>query len=70
MTAEHPPAPKRAREKASGRYGYEGQWDRLCRCGHTLGVHLAEAPHPCAVADLKDESCDCERFKPAKETAR
>lgn len=60
-----------ARNRHTGQYSYEGQWDRLCRCGHTLGVHAGEAPHPCFNGDsgmegATGEPCDCPRFRPAK----
>jgi hypothetical protein len=60
--------PRRARERKTGRYGFEGQRDRLCVCGHTLGQHTAEAPHSCIVGDFEEKGCetDCERFRPAK----
>jgi hypothetical protein len=64
------PAPRRARERATGRYGFEGDWERLCTCGHTLGHHLAEAPHGCIESDFADVECDCERFRPAKRTKK
>jgi hypothetical protein len=55
------------RNRRTGRYSYEGQWDRLCVCGRTLRVHDAEPPH--AFGDLMldpRDLPDCEGFKPAK----
>lgn len=40
-----------ARDRSTGQYSFEGQWDRLCVCGHELGVHAAEAPHDCMNSD-------------------
>jgi hypothetical protein len=59
------------RNRHTGQYSYENKWDRLCVCGHTLGVHAADAPHPCFNEDagLKGatgEPCDCQRFKPVR----
>jgi len=59
------------REEDTGRFAYHGGWDRLCICGHTLGVHSAAKTkdyHPCFNNDYGEdgEDCDCEKFKPAK----
>ncbi len=52
------------REKATGRYGFEGDFDRLCVCGHRLGVHLAKAPHECVREEAgKSDGCGCVRFR-------
>lgn len=56
------------RDRKSGRYSYDGDFSRVCRCGHTLGIHAAEAPHPCFNEDdgIGDGApCACERFRPA-----
>ena len=54
---------KRPRSRQTGRYTYEGQWDRLCRCGLTLGQHTAEAPH--IVDDMIDGvRRECPGFRP------
>lgn len=45
------------RDKATGRYA-DTKFDKLCVCGHRLGVHTADkAGHvqPCG-------DCDCECF--------
>lgn len=71
-------APKKAqeREKGTGRYTYDGDWDRLCVCGHTLGTHTAvrarnpetgKMEQPCIVGDLGHEFCDCSCFRPKRE---
>ena len=63
-----------------GRYDYEKDWDRLCVCGHTLGVHAADSPADCLlysflredhqhVKDHKnspDRNCGCEKFRPKR----
>jgi predicted DNA-binding WGR domain protein len=59
----------RERDK-SGKYKHWDDWDRLCVCGHKLGVHAAEKvgnERPCFYGDEHpDEFCDCMLFKPAK----
>ncbi len=48
------------RDRANGRYAYS-RFDRVCRCGHTLGQHTAEkvgSEQPCLV-----DKCDCECFR-------
>jgi hypothetical protein len=59
---------KQSRDRETGRYGFDGKWDRLCTCGHTLGDHLAQAPHYCIAGDFhKGVECNCLRFTPKKE---
>jgi hypothetical protein len=53
------------RDRSTGRYSYSGDFDRLCKCGHTLGAHTAEPPHECINGDT-GEACDCARFVPAR----
>jgi len=48
------------RDRATGRYGFHGDWDRMCVCGRTLGEHTAEPPHECFAGDY------CERFRPSR----
>lgn len=51
----------------NGKYAYQGNWDRLCKCGRTLGVHDAEAPHPFGDYSLDERDLpECEGFKPAR----
>jgi len=50
--------------ETDGRYALRG-FDRLCKCGHTLGHHTAERPHVCIEGDF-GTPCDCEKFKAAK----
>jgi hypothetical protein len=60
------------RNRQTGQYTYDGDWERLCVCGHKLGVHAAEAPHDCmAGSNCPDDPhpgtfCDCQKFRPAK----
>jgi len=52
----------------TGRYTFENQWERLCVCGRTLGVHDGEAPHAFGdlVLDPRPGLPDCARFRPAR----
>jgi hypothetical protein len=66
------------REVGTGRYAFDGGFERLCVCGHTLGQHTAERgrcpvtkkmQQPCIVEDSQGHEgcgCDCMCFKPAK----
>ena len=55
-----------------GCYTFEGNWDRLCVCGHALGHHTASAPHECLGPDGcgPGDRCECLAFVPAKERRR
>jgi len=61
------------RDPTNGQYAYFGNFDRLCVCGHTLGVHIAggfecgiDAKHtePAAVG------CQCQKFRPSRRKQR
>jgi hypothetical protein len=56
----------------SGRYDYDGDMDRLCVCGHTLGQHAAASPHDCFVNEALghegEENCTCPKFRPARKS--
>lgn len=54
---------KRDRE---GRYTFSDM-DRMCRCGHTLGQHLAARVRDAGKMRQDCLECDCEVFKPARE---
>ncbi len=58
---------------------FQAGFDRVCVCGHTLGVHTAARPHECIAHDFADSAglrpcvagtagiiCRCEKFKPAR----
>jgi len=56
---------KTARDMKNGQYVCTNDFDRLCRCGHTLGVHAAAT-----VAGRRDcfngdtgEPCECTKFR-------
>jgi len=62
------------RERRTGLYSFQGNWERLCECGHALGLHTAQAPHECMAGDATQIApekypvdlgeCDCVRFRP------
>lgn len=54
---------------SNGQYGYFENFDRLCKCGHSLGAHIAGG-HECAADVLshpETKGCDCKKFRPIKE---
>lgn len=57
--------PKNTERETNGRY-MTNKFDTLCRCGHTLGHHLAASPKACIEGDFGHERCDCECFKKAR----
>lgn len=77
MTATH-----QNRELRTGRYTYDGNLERLCVCGHSLGVHCAtrlkidgKMVQDCffggnrlGEGDDDVPCCDCQCFKPARRT--
>jgi hypothetical protein len=63
---------ERTRTPEDGRYTYS-KLDRVCTCGHTLGVHTAarsRGSQPCLAYDegVAEEPCDCDCFTPARRT--
>jgi hypothetical protein len=65
MTMTNNTAKRQTRSRQTGRYSFDGQLERACRCGLTLGQHTAEAPH------IVDDMIDgvqryCPRFRPAR----
>lgn len=61
------------RDRANGQYAH-ADFDRLCRCGHTLGVHTADrvaGVQECLNCDIGDGTpCDCQSFRPAPKKRR
>lgn len=56
---------RKLRDPATGQYAYDQDWDRMCRCGHTLGVHVSGG-FDCINAVEGDRTpCGCEKFRPA-----
>ena len=72
MKRVNPTADLMTRER-NGRF--EAGLDRLCQCGHTLGVHVAGG-HECIVADAAPTAaptapvCQCEKFRATPKLAR
>lgn len=62
-------ARNKSRDVRTGQYGFEGDFERLCVCGHPLGIH-GEAGVVCMNEDKPGggtgEPCDCEKFRPSK----
>lgn len=71
--------PRIQKRDDQGRYDHAGDWDRLCVCGHTLGVHCAGSPADCLLhsfashreertdhAHQPDANCGCEKFRPKR----
>ena len=52
------------RDPVTKRYSYFGNFDRLCVCGHTPGVHIAGG-FECGTS-IETQGCQCLKFKPAK----
>lgn len=58
------------RDHVTGQYAYDGNFDRMCRCGHTLGVHvdggwdcIYQVAGPVSLPDAPP--CPCKKFRPA-----
>jgi hypothetical protein len=45
------PKPTRKRE-TDGKYAFDGDLDRMCVCGHTLGAHSNGSPADCLFYSL------------------
>lgn len=56
------------RDTKTGQYAFDNDFDRLCKCGHSLGVHSAGGYY-CntdAIGNNEPEAlgCKCEHFRP------
>jgi hypothetical protein len=74
------------KRETDGRYAYDGNYDRLCVCGHTLGVHSAGSPADCLFYSFSEEEkaqernsgkhlmvdadCGCHRFRLSRKKQR
>lgn len=76
----HMTAPKKNeyRDPNNGQYAYFGGFERMCVCGHTLGVHIAGGFECGADPFGKDENgfsepdsanCKCLKFRPSRRKA-
>lgn len=65
-------ATKQSRER-DGTYTFD-RMERLCKCGHKLGVHFAASPRACGVGQTAEEDvggkecdeagvCQCKKFR-------
>lgn len=55
------------RDQTSGEYAFDGRFDRMCVCGHALGVHTAGGFDCLAGTNCMDDPhpgkhCDCQKF--------
>jgi len=50
-----------------GKYKLDGNWERMCICGHTLGQHFAEKPRNCCENDSYEH---CKTFKLNKKNVK
>ncbi len=64
------------RHHSNGQFAYSGDMERMCVCGHKLGVHAAVGPHDCfAGTNCPDDPnppgvfCDCQKFRPSRRKA-
>lgn len=62
------------RDPSTGQYAYDNDFDRLCRCGHTLGEHvdggfdcIYTVAGPVVLRDAPP--CPCRKFRPTGERA-
>ena len=64
-------AEMKVRNPDDGRFGFDGNMDRICVCGHLLGVHGPRGIECLAGTNVPDDpnppgvECSCTRFKPA-----
>jgi len=65
---------KTRQREADGKYAFEGNLERLCVCGHELGVHGASSPSTCIFYSLSpaeqegqpgadNPDCKCLKFR-------
>lgn len=66
---------KHVRDTHTGQFAYDGNFDRMCDCGHTLGFHADGGfdcltgsgcpgdPHP-------GVTCDCRKFRQSRRRPR
>lgn len=63
------------RDVRNGQFGFDGNWDRMCVCGHKLGVHGMGGVDCMAGTNVPDDPnprgvwCDCEKFRPSRRKA-
>lgn len=63
-----------AKREFDGKYAFDGNLDRMCVCGHTLGNHAAGSPADCLLYSLPERErlqlpggdkpeCGCLKFR-------
>lgn len=55
----------------TGQYAFQENWDRMCRCGHTLGAHTAGGfrclnDNETIGPECDGTPCDCQKFRPKR----
>lgn len=57
------------RDPQTGQYAYDSDFARLCKCGHSLGVHSQGGFYcgtdPIGANEPEAKGCQCERFRPS-----
>lgn len=59
---------KQVRDPATGQFAFDGDFGRVCSCGHPLGAHL-HGGWDCGVtpnAYPESRDCQCVRFHPKR----
>lgn len=62
---------KQFRDVHNGQFGFDGNFDRLCKCGHRLGVHGPAGVECLAGTNVPDDpnprgvECPCVKFRPS-----
>jgi len=64
--------PKRYREPGTGRFAYWNDFNRVCKCGHRLGDHVAGGFECGCDPQHSPETrgCKCQRFRPTGKRRR
>jgi hypothetical protein len=59
------------RNHNNGQFTFCSKFDRVCKCGRTLGVHDAVAPHPFGdyALDAREELPECDKFRHDKKAS-
>lgn len=71
---------KQRKREINGQYAHEGNLDRLCVCGHTLGAHACGSPADCLFYSLPvceqagkpgavHPDCNCQKFRLSRKRA-
>lgn len=61
-----------ARDHRTGEYAFDGNWDRMCVCGHRLGVHGDGGLDCLAGTNVLDDPsprgafCNCLKFRQSR----